>query len=423
MSRSTPEPEPLGVPKNRVDQRHKLTATRRNGLTTLDKWLLSQIEKRLVNIPLRIQLWDQSTMSDNVPTVRIHDRGALIRLIFNPELEFGDLYSSGRIEFFGNFDELIESAYSYVKDTTTFARLIRRLRKLAAPDLAQSRRNIHHHYDIGNDFYKLWLDEKAMQYTCAYYPSDSVDLETAQQEKMHHVCRKLWLKPNDTVVEAGCGWGGFALFMAQHYGVKVRAFNISHEQILHAREWAKQKNLSDRVEFVEDDYRNVVGQYDVFVSIGMLEHVGRANYQELGKIIKRSLKQTGRGLVHSIGRDKKIPFNPWIAKRIFPGAYPPTLKEMTSLFENNDLSVLDIENLRLHYAKTLKGWLDRYEENMDEVRRMFDDTFARAWRLYLAGSRGAFKAGSLQLFQILFTRSSFNEIPSTRARIYPNSHG
>ena len=304
------EPEPLGVPKNRVDQRRKLTATRRNGLTTLDKWLLSQIEKRLVNIPLRIQLWDQSTMSDNVPTVRIHDRGALIRLIFNPELEFGDLYSSGRIEFFGNFDELIESAYNYVKDTTTFARLIRRLRKLAAPDLAQSRRNIHHHYDIGNDFYKLWLDEKAMQYTCAYYPNDSMDLETAQQEKMHHVCRKLWLKPNDTVVEAGCGWGGFALFMAQHYGVKVRAFNISHEQILHAREWAKQKNLSDRVEFVEDDYRNVVGQYDVFVSIGMLEHVGRANYQELGKIIKRSLKQTGRGLVHSIGRDKKIPFNP-----------------------------------------------------------------------------------------------------------------
>ena len=421
MSKSTSEP--LGVPRNKADQHRKQAVTRKNSPTALDRWLLSQIEKRLVNVPLCIQLWDQPTTSGNAPTVTVHDRGALIKLILNPELEFGDLYSSGRIDFFGNFDELMESVYGYVKDTTTFARLIRRLRRLAAPDLVQSRRNIHHHYDIGNDFYKLWLDEEAMQYTCAYYPSDSMDLETAQQEKMHHVCRKLWLKPGDTVVEAGCGWGGFALFMAQHYGANVRAFNISHEQILHAREWAKQKNLSDQVEFVEDDYRNVAGQYDAFVSIGMLEHVGRANYQELGKIMKQSLKQTGRGLVHSIGRDKTIPFNPWIAKRIFPGAYPPTLKEMISLFENSDLSVLDVENLRLHYAKTLKGWLDRYEKNMDEVRRMLDDTFVRAWHLYLAGSRGAFKAGSLQLFQILFTHSGFNEIPATRTRIYPNSHG
>jgi len=421
MSKSTSEP--LGVSRNKADQHRKQAVTRKNSPTALDRWLLSQIEKRLVNVPLCIQLWDQPTTSGNAPTVTVHDRGALIKLILNPELEFGDLYSSGRIDFFGNFDELMESVYGYVKNTTTFARLIRRLRRLAAPDLVQSRRNIHHHYDIGNDFYKLWLDEEAMQYTCAYYPSDSMDLETAQQEKMHHVCRKLWLKPGDTVVEAGCGWGGFALFMAQHYGANVRAFNISHEQILHAREWAKQKNLSDQVEFVEDDYRNVAGQYDAFVSIGMLEHVGRANYQELGKIMKQSLKQTGRGLVHSIGRDKTIPFNPWIAKRIFPGAYPPTLKEMTSLFENSDLSVLDVENLRLHYAKTLKGWLDRYEKNMDEVRHMLDDTFVRAWHLYLAGSRGAFKAGSLQLFQILFTHSGFNEIPATRTRIYPNSHG
>ena len=413
--------EPLGSPPNTPEQGSIVTETHGGRLTALDRWLLRKIEKRLGNIPLRVELWDQAAPPGNCATVRIRDRGALIKLILNPELEFGDLYSSGRLEFFGHFDDLMESAYSYVKGTKTLSRLIRHLRRLTSPDLAQSRRNIHHHYDIGNDFYKLWLDREALQYTCAYYPSDAINLETAQQEKMHHVCRKLWLKPDEEVVEVGCGWGGFALFMAQHYGTKVRAYNISHEQIIYARKWAEHKNLSDRVEFIEDDYRNVSGQFDAFVSIGMLEHVGRGNYQQLGQLIKQTLKPTGRGLIHSIGRDSAIPFNPWIARRIFPGAYPPTLKEMVILFEDSDLSVLDVENLRLHYAKTLKGWLSRYEENVDEIRRMFDDTFVRAWRLYLAGSKSAFRVGSLQLFQILFTRSGFNEIPATRARIYPSN--
>ena len=192
MSKSTPEP--LGVPQNRADQHRKPPATRKNAPTALDRWLLSQIEKRLVNAPLRIQLWDQSTMSGNIPTVRIHDRGALIRLIFNPELEFGDLYSSGRIEFFGNFEELMESAYSYVKDTTTFARLIRRLRRLAAPDLVQSRRNIHHHYDIGNDLFALMLD-KTMMYTCGYWSKDVKTLEQSQLAKLDLVAKKLDITP------------------------------------------------------------------------------------------------------------------------------------------------------------------------------------------------------------------------------------
>jgi cyclopropane-fatty-acyl-phospholipid synthase len=295
--------------------------------------------------------------------------------------------------------------------------LVRGGRRIA-PDLTESKRNIHHHYDIGNDFYKLWLDREALQYTCAYYADPGMTIEQAQQAKMHHVARKLRLKAGERVVEAGSGWGGFAIFMAKNYGVHVRSFNISHEQVSYARSWAGREGLLDRVEFVEDDYRNLKGTYDVFVSIGMLEHVGAGNYRDLGALMSKALTPEGRGLVHTIGRDKPAPLNPWIDKRIFPGAYPPTLREMMDLFEPHDLSVLDVENIRLHYARTLEHWHERYEQNVDAVRNMFDETFVRAWRLYLVGSIAAFLTGKLQLFQVLYARSGVNNVPWTRAHVY-----
>jgi cyclopropane-fatty-acyl-phospholipid synthase len=268
-----------------------------------------------------------------------------------------------------------------------------------------------HHYDIGNEFYKLWLDREALQYTCAYFADPDMTIEQAQRAKMHHVCRKLRLRPDEEVVEAGGGWGGFALFMARNYGVKVKSYNISKEQIAFSRDWAAREGLSNRVEFVEDDFRNISGRYDAFVSIGMLEHAGVGNYKGLGALMSRVLASHGRGLVHSIGRDRAEKLNPWIDKRIFPGAYPPTLREMLDRFEPNDLSVLDVENIRLHYAETLRAWLERYEENVDAVSSMFDDAFVLAWRLYLAGSIMVFVRGKMMLVQVVFARCGWNEIP------------
>jgi cyclopropane-fatty-acyl-phospholipid synthase len=233
---------------------------------------------------------------------------------------------------------------------------------------------------------------------------------------MDLVCRKLCLKPGERVVEAGCGWGSLALFMAKRYGVRVRAFNLSAEQVAYARARAKGEGLDDRVEFVEDDYRNVQGAYDVFVSVGMLEHVGRRDYRTLGRVIDRSLTEHGRGLLHFIGRNRPAPLNPWIRRRIFPGGYPPTLREVfEDVFEPQTLSVLDVENLRLHYASTLEHWRQRFEASAEGVAHMFDETFVRAWRLYLAGSQAAFSTGWMQLFQVVFARGSSNEIPWTRA--------
>ena len=224
-----------------------------------------------------------------------------------------------------------------------------------------ARENVHQHYDLGNEFYRLWLDRE-MVYTCAYFPEPDCALEEAQIAKMDLVCRKLGLRPGERVIEAGCGWGSLALFMAREYGVTVRAFNISAEQIAYARDRAKAERLLDRVEFVEGDYREVRGECDAFVSVGMLEHVGLADYPTLGGVIDRSLTEPGRGLLHFIGRNRPGPLNPWIRKRIFPGAYPPILAEVFgNVLEPWDLSVLDVENLRLHYAATLAHWRRRFD--------------------------------------------------------------
>jgi cyclopropane-fatty-acyl-phospholipid synthase len=236
---------------------------------------------------------------------------------------------------------------------------------------------------------------------------------------MDHICRKLRLQAGDTVVEAGCGWGSLALHMAGRYGARVRAFNISGQQIQYARARAREQGLEQQVEFIEDDYRNISGSYDVFASVGMLEHVGRENYAELGRVARRSLNAQGRGLIHSIGRNRPAPLNPWIERRIFPGAYAPSLGEMMQIFEPSSLSVLDVENIRLHYALTLREWLARYEAALGKVRTMFDEFFVRMWRLYLAGSIAAFETGTLQLFQVLFTTEENNRIPLTREFIYP----
>lgn len=391
----------------------------------LDRWLFRQMTSRLDSSRVRVVLWDEptpSTTTDSLPVVvRIGDRKALRRVILHPNLYFGDLYSTGRITVHGDLVTLLQAAYRYTAEKPSKLEKLLRGRRIPTPDLADSRRNIHHHYDLGNDFYELWLDREALQYTCAYYADPAMTIEQAQQAKMHHVCRKMRLKAGETVAEAGSGWGGFAIFMAKNYGAKVRSFNISREQVAHARNWAKREGVENNVEFVEDDFRNITGKYDVFVSIGMLEHAGAGNYRDLGKLIDRVLTPEGRGLIHTIGRDRPEPLNAWIDKRIFPGAYPPTLREMMDIFEPNGLSVLDVENIRLHYAETLRGWLERFEENVDTIREMFDETFVRAWRLYLVGSIAAFLAGKLQLFQVLYARTGAENIPWTRAHMY--EHG
>jgi cyclopropane-fatty-acyl-phospholipid synthase len=291
------------------------------------------------------------------------------------------------------------------------------MQRLRANTPRRSSNNVHHHYDLRTDFYQRWLDSQLV-YTCAYFPTPEATLEEAQIAKMDHVCRKLQLTPGESVVEAGCGWGALALHMARHYGVRVKAFNLSHEQIVFARQRARQEGIDSQVEFIEDDYRNVSGRFDVFASVGMLEHVGLSCHADLGRVIHRSIGESGRGLLHFIGRNRPEPFSAWIRKQIFPGAYAPALGEAVEILEPWNFSVCDVENLRLHYAKTLEHWLERFERAAQQVSAMYGAIFVRAWRLYLAGSLVAFRTGTLQLFQITFTGPECRRVPWTRAHLY-----
>ena len=390
---------------------------------SIDARLLRRLLDALGRPPVRVDLWNGESLAtrDATPaTIRIHTRAALYGLLLNPELHFGDAYADGTVSVEGDLVQLLEDAYRVMPRGSSG--LLRRVsgwlngERRNTP--AGSRRNIHRHYDLGNDFYRLWLD-RDMLYTCAYFSTRAATLEEAQTAKLEHVCRKIRLRAGETVYEAGCGWGAFALYAAQRHGAKVRAFNISREQVAFARERAKSLGLEGRVEFIEDDYRSMSGRCDAFVSIGMLEHVGCEHYRELGAVIDRCLERDGRGLVHSIGRDRAEALNAWIGKRIFPGAYPPSLREMMDIFEPAGLSVLDVENLRLHYALTLRHWLERFEAARERVRAMYDERFVRTWRLYLAGSIAAFNAGALQLFQVVFNRSGENDVPWTREHLYP----
>ncbi len=390
-----------------------------------EKRLLRRVLLHAGNPRITLRLWngDEFSVSDGNPVacIEFRQRRAIYELIASPSVGFGECYSKGLIEIHGDFlacaNEIARSFTRQRDKNYWWHRLRSTAALMRGNSLARSRHNVHHHYDLGNDFYKMWLDER-MVYTCAYYDRPEATLAEAQVAKLDHVCRKLQLKPGQKVVEAGCGWGALAIHMAEHYGVNVQAYNNSTEQVEFAREQAEKKGLNDRVEFVLDDYRTIDDQYDVFVSIGMLEHVGYSHFRTLGDLITRSLKTNGLGLIHTIGRSHPRPPDPWISKHIFPGGHIPSLAEMSAVFEPHKISVLDVENLRLHYARTCAAWLENFEAVRDEVAERYSEEFVRMWRLYLAGSSAGFESGTLQLYQVLFAPRGNNNVPWTREYQY-----
>ena len=424
---------PFSTTKHSVStQKPPASAARANAAHGLDieRRLLRKLLEQLGGPAFSVVLWngDEIAICEGTPVARlvIKNRRALWRIIHSPEMQFGEAYAAGEIAVEGDLIRFIKECYRADRASARSRGPARRFvesgmcvlrRLLNNNSLVGSKTNIHHHYDIGNDFYRMWLDRE-MLYSCAYFPSPSVSLEEAQVAKMDHICRKLNLRREETVFDVGGGWGAMAIHMAKRYGVRVKAFNISEEQLEFSRCRLKEEGLGSRVEFIKDDYRNISGRFDAFVSIGMLEHVGRRYYREFGRVIDRCLGPNGRGLMHSIGQDQPTEGSPWIKRRIFPGGYVPSLREMLGIWEPFGMSILDVENLRLHYAKTLRHWLDRFNAVEDKVVEKFDRNFVRAWRLYLSGSVSAFESGALQLFQVLFGRPGITDGRWTRAQMY-----
>lgn len=409
-------------------QREKLgnfPALARDKFPQIDHWLLQKIYRSVGQPQIRLTLGDYLEIApasgQPVATIAIRDRGTLLDLLFDPEVGFGEAYRDGRIVVEGDLVSALEAVYRSEAEMASenwSTRVLSRCMAFAQRNsLHGARQNIHRHYDLSNDFFRLWLDDQLV-YSCAYFAAPSMSLDAAQVAKMDYICRKLDLKEGEHVLDIGCGWGALALHMAKCYGVRVRGFSISREQVQWARERGQRLGLSQQVEFVEDDYRNISGQFDAVVSVGMLEHVGPERYQAMGRILSKSLGPGGRGVLQSVGRNRAQAFSNWTRMRIFPGAYAPCLRQIMTIFEPWDFSILDVENLRHHYARTSQLWLERFENSTNEVCTMFDEEFVRTWRLYLAGTVAGFRVGTLQLFQIVFARDNSAQLPGTRAPLY-----
>jgi cyclopropane-fatty-acyl-phospholipid synthase len=287
-----------------------------------------------------------------------------------------------------------------------------------------SKRNVAHHYDIGNDLYRLMLDSEHMQYSCAYWPRDDMTLEEAQEAKLAHIAAKLALAPGPNgrlrVLDIGCGWGGMAIYLARHAEVEVLGITLSEEQLALARERAEAAGVAARVTFELIDYRDLAARgekFDRIVSVGMFEHVGRPQFETFFRACANLLAAHGVMLLHTIGRmggpGKTDAFTD---KYIFPGGYIPGLSETVAASEKARLIATDVETLRLHYAKTLREWYARCLENREKIVAMYDERFFRLWTFYLSGATASFEYGGMCNFQIQYARNR-HALPLTRGYI------
>lgn len=354
-------------------------------------------------------------------TLRIHDPGWPNRSLLRPALGVGEGYMDGAYTIEeGDIQSFLDlcfqntkwgSGHWFLGLVSAFERRGKRLYELNP--VSRARKNAAHHYDLSDEFFDMFLDSRR-QYSCAYFMSPDDDIETAQEQKLRHIAAKLLLEPGMTVLDIGCGWGGLAMYLAERTGVKVTGITLSQEQLKVAQDRARRAGLADRVEFRLQDYREVPEQFDRIISVGMFEHVGTNHYRTFFRKVRECLKPDGVAVLHSIGRaDGPGVTNAWMRKYIFPGGYSPALSEVMPVIEREQLFATDIEILRLHYADTLKRWLERFAERRDEVREIYDERFCRMWEFYLAASQAVFRHGGHVVFQVQMSRQ-VNAVPMTR---------
>ena len=357
--------------------------------------------------------------------LKILDKSLHWKLLINPDLYLGEGYMDGSIVIEnGSLTEFLDIALKNVgrEPTNSITNIIGRIRRvyrhLTKFNLVgKSKENVAHHYDISEKFYDLFLDEKR-QYSCAYFKNEDDTLEVAQNNKIDHIIKKLNLKPNQKVLDIGCGWGTLAIDIAKKTQCEVVGITLSENQLEYAKQKAKEMNLENQVEFRLADYRQLNEKFDRVVSVGMFEHVGRNFYKKYFNKVYDFLNEDGVALIHTIGSvsPPRAP-QPWITKYIFPGGYTPSLSEVSLPIERSGLILSDIEVLRTHYQHTLRNWKDRFMSKKGEVLEMFDEKFFRMWEFYLAGCEMAFKWGDQVVFQLQLSKK-LKSTPITRDYIY-----
>ena len=348
-------------------------------------------------------------------TVIFHKEIPLTALTTSTSLALGEAYMDGDLEIEGDLynalDHFLGQMGKFSTDESALKKLI-----FSSTGKKNQEKEVQSHYDIGNDFYKLWLDE-TMSYSCGYFLHEDDSLYQAQVNKVDYILKKLHLSPGMSLLDIGCGWGFLLIEAAKKYGVHGMGITLSHEQYEEFKRRIREQNLDDLLEVALMDYRDLPKMnrtFDRVVSVGMAEHVGRRNYQLFMDCAKKVLKPGGLFLLHFISALKEHAGDPWIKKYIFPGGVIPSLREMLSCAAEDDFHTLDAENLRLHYNRTLLCWDKNYREHMDQIREMFDERFVRMWDLYLAACAATFHNGIIDLHQVLFSNGINNDVPMVR---------
>jgi len=394
-------------------------------------WLLERFVSRLIRkgtLTITDPQGATSTFGDGTGEpvhIAIRRPGAERAIALDPMLAVPERYMDGEVDILkGDVLSFLHLAYTNMDEVQGQVFLLKLGEALRYPfrrlqqwnTATRSKRNVHRHYDLSEDLYRLFLDED-LQYSCAYFETPEVPLEEAQRAKKRHIMAKLALEPGQKVLDIGSGWGGLGLDIARQFDANVLGVTLSEEQHRVSNARAKEQKLSERARFEIADYRSLKGPFDRIVSVGMFEHVGINHYRTYFNQCARLLADDGVMLLHTIGRSTGPSVtNAFIRKYIFPGGYIPSLSEMTPAIEKSGLIITDVEILRLHYAETLKHWQARFQKNRAKAVEIYDERFARMWEFYLAGSEASFRWQEMVVFQIQLTKKR-ETLPMTRGYI------
>tara|TARA_B100000686_G_scaffold90909_1_gene97512 strand:- start:1245 stop:2441 length:1197 start_codon:yes stop_codon:yes gene_type:complete len=355
-------------------------------------------------------------------TMKLLNKNLSWKLVLNPDLNFPEAYVRGEIEFEnGSLLDFLNMTFENLgrSEINFYGSMIKKIlhgwRFVTNYNLpTKSKKDIKHHYDIGEDLYDLFLDKKHRQYSCAYFSSENDSLEDAQQNKINHIIKKLSLRPGQKVLDIGCGWGGMAFEIARQSQCEVTGISLSENQINYCNKKAKELKLDNQVHFELNDYRNVSGKFQRIVSVGAFEHFGKKFYKTFFKKVHNILTDDGICLLHTIGSiDPPGPVQPFIQKRIFPGGIVPSLSDLVKPIEKVGLIIADSETLIHHYDKTLKIWLERFLKNKEKAKYLYDKEFVRMWECYLSMCSSAFKFRDLVVYQLQLVKN-FTAPPSNR---------
>lgn len=391
----------------------------------MDSLIIKQLIKSTFDIPLQVTYPNGNieTYNGSNPHVKLklNKNFSVSELSKDPSIVLGEAVMDGDIEIYGSIQELILSAYrcgdSFLRNSK-FSKLIPK----QFHDKKHSKSDIQKHYDIGNDFYKLWLDD-TMTYSCAYFKHENDSLEQAQLNKVHHILNKLNAQPGGKLLDIGCGWGTLIITAAKEYGLNATGITLSEEQASFITKRIKEEGLENKVTVLIKDYRDIRETYDYITSVGMFEHVGKENLSQYFQTISKRLNINGLALIHGItgqvGGNHGSGTNSWINKYIFPGGYIPRLPENLNHIASAGLQIADLEPLRRHYQKTLELWTKNFHNALPEVQKTHDKRFINMWDLYLQSCAASFESGNIDIFQYLLSKGvSKDTMPMTRDYMY-----